>query len=203
MQLFKHQLLKTLNQKIPTFVMKIIQNMKNKAVILFLVKFFATYLIFGGLYQWYLSHNKQISPNQADYITKQVAYQTIDLGRFLGYSIQTEPNLDEASMKIILNGQYVARVVEGCNAMSVLILFWAFIIAFSGKWKETLIFGVIGSISIYLINLLRIFVLTYATYRYPQHTDFLHKIIFPGIIYGFTFLLWMVWVKRLESNKLK
>ncbi len=176
-------------------------SLKNKAVILFLVKFFATYLILGGLYQWYLSHYKQAAPNKIDYITKQVAYQTIDLGNFLGYSIQTEPNLDEPSMKVILNGKYVARVVEGCNAISVLILFWAFIIAFSGTWKETLLFGMIGSVFIYLINLLRIFVLTYATYHYPQHTDFLHKIIFPGIIYGFTFLLWMVWVKRLERKK--
>ena len=35
--------------------------------------------------------------------------------------------------KLFFNEKYVARVVEGCNAVSVMILFMAFIIAFKGK----------------------------------------------------------------------
>lgn len=177
--------------------------MKNKAVLLFLIKFFATYLILSVLYQYYLTKiNKNGLTKKPDHITTQVAYHTVFLGKIFDYSFKTEPNTDEASMKLIYNGKYLARVVEGCNAVSVMILFWAFIIAFSGKWYETLLFGVMGIFLIYIMNIARIFLLTLAIERYPQHATFLHKIVFPSIIYGFTFLLWMIWVKRVENKTL-
>lgn len=174
--------------------------MKNKAVFLFLIKFFVTYFILSGLYQFYLTKNNENGLKKTDYITKQVAYHTIFTGKILGYNFKTEPNIEEPSMKLIINEKYVARVVEGCNAVSVMILFWAFIIAFSGKWDETLLFGIMGILLIYFINIARIFLLTLAIDSYPQHSTFLHKIVFPAIIYGFTFLLWMIWVKRVENR---
>jgi len=183
-----------------TFGLKLFLILKNKAVFLFLIKFFVTYLILSGLYQFYLTKNNKNGLIKTDFITKQVAYHTIFTGKTFGYSFKTEPNIDEASMKLIINDKYVARVVEGCNAVSVMILFWAFIIAFTGKWYETLLFGLIGILLIYFINIARIFLLTLAIDRYPQYSTFLHKIVFPAIIYGFTFLLWMIWVKRVENR---
>lgn len=161
-----------------------------------------SYLLFSGLYQYYLTQNKANSLlNSPDFITQKVAQQTVFIGKLFNYDIHTEANTDEPSMKLIFNSKYVARVVEGCNSMSVLILFWSFIIAFSGKWNETLIFGVLGSIALYLMNIFRILILTVAIFHLPNQTNFLHKIIFPAIIYGFTFMLWVLWVNRLEKLK--
>ena len=63
---------------------------------------------------------------------------------------------DEMSMKVILNGKYIARVIEGCNSVSIIILFLAFIVAFKGSLKNTIIFGVVGAMIIYIVNILRI-----------------------------------------------
>jgi exosortase family protein XrtF len=172
---------------------------KNKTAILFIVKFFVCYLILTGIYQYYLISSQGKELKKPDYITVQVSNQSVIIGKTLGYNFKTEPNIDEPSMKFFLNEKYIARIVEGCNSISVIILFWAFIVAFSGRWAETLTFGLIGSFLIYFINLFRIILLTYSVYHKPEYTQFLHKIIFPGIIYGFTFLLWVIWVKRVEK----
>jgi len=124
-----------------------------------------------------------------------VASHTESLGNFLGFQFVTEQHPEELSFKIFTDDNYVARVVEGCNSISVIILFWAFIIAFTGNWKNTLLYGFIGSILIYSLNIIRIVLLSVAIHSYPHYSDFLHQIVFPAIIYGFTFLLWVIWVK--------
>jgi len=168
--------------------------LKYKAVLLFIVKFFVSYTILSFLYSFYLNSFEI----KTDPITRQVSFQTVAVGKIFGMNIQTEPNTDEPSMKLIYNSQYVARVVEGCNAVSVIILFWSFIIAFSSTWKDTLLFGAVGTVLIYVINLFRILVLTWAVYRFSAYSHFLHQIVFPAIIYGFTFMLWVIWVRKIE-----
>ena len=82
-----------------------------------------------------------------------------------------------------------------------IILFIAFIVAFRGGIKETIIFGVIGSVIIYGVNIVRISFLTAMIYEYQHYQDVLHNIVFPLIIYGTTFLLWIVWVHKFSNYK--
>lgn len=171
--------------------------MKHKPVILFIVKFFATYLIFSLLYSYFLNHTKQ---REVDRYTEHIAYQSVKTGHIFGLDFRTEPHDTEASMKLFYKNHYTARVVEGCNAISVLILFWAFIIAFSGSLKNTVLFGVLGSAIIYVFNLARIVFLTKAMYDYPKYNEVLHQVIFPAVIYGVTFTLWIIWVRYLAKK---
>jgi len=175
---------------------------KNKAVIVFLLRFFISYIVLSSAYNWYLSTNTAKETNyKTDAITRLVANQTVAIANFLGFNFSTEQHQEELSYKLYTDNKYVARVVEGCNSISVIILFWAFIIAFAGKIKHTIIFGIVGALLIYTINLLRIVILTLAVDTYPEHTHFLHHIVFPAIIYSFTFVLWIVWVKYFASKK--
>lgn len=98
--------------------------------------------------------------------------------------------------RIFYIDRYVARIVEGCNAVSVMILFASFVMAFAGKFKRTLAFILIGIILIHILNLFRIAFLATLLYHYPQHSHLTHGVLFPLIIYGFVFLLWVVWVKK-------
>lgn len=90
----------------------------------------------------------------------------------------------------------MARVVEGCNSISVIILFVSFIAAFAGRFKSTFVYMLSGSVIIYVVNLLRIVILSIGLYNYPWRREELHTVIFPLIIYGMVFLLWMFWVNR-------
>lgn len=133
-------------------------------------------------------------------MTNLVAHQTNALINSIGYESTILPHPNEPSMKVIINGKFVARVIEGCNAVSVIILFISFIVAFAGKLKSTLFYCFAGSILVYVFNLIRIVVLSVGLYHYPWRREIMHGVIFPMIIYGTVFLLWMVWVKRFSKS---
>lgn len=133
-------------------------------------------------------------------MTNLVAKQTNALINSIGYEASIVPHPNEPSMKIIINDKFVARVIEGCNAVSIIILFLSFIIAFAGKFKTTLFYAFAGSIIIYAFNLLRIVILSVGLYHYPWRREIMHEVIFPMLIYGTVFLLWMVWVNRFSKS---
>jgi len=169
---------------------------QNKIIVKFILKFFIAYFSLIGIYSFYLNHTqKKESIFSCDPITKTVASQTQYLANLIGYNIETVQNKKELSVNIMIGNTFVARVIEGCNSVSVIILFLAFIIAFSGKLMPTLFFGLFGSVLIYTVNIVRIFLLSVAIYKFPMYQEILHKLVFPAIIYGLTFLLWMIWVK--------
>ena len=171
---------------------------KYKPVIRFILTFLTVYIVLSVGYKFYLdlSDGSKFYP---DYLTHTVAKQSQDLLNTFGYETRVEPHADEPTMKIIVRDKYVARVVEGCNSISVIILFIAFVIAFSGRLKTTLFFLLAGSTLIYIVNLLRITILSIGLFHYPWRREILHVVIFPSIIYGMVFILWMVWVNRFSK----
>ena len=177
--------------KLNTFTLQ-----KNRTIIIFLLKFFVTYFILSGIYSIYLKQTQEkINFFSCSPITKTVANHVQQTANILGYDAYVEQNSNELSMKLMLNDKYVSRIIEGCSSISVIILFLSFIIAFAGSLKATIIFGLFGSIMIYVVNILRIIVLGILYYRFPKYQDVLHDLLFPAVIYGLTFILWITWVK--------
>jgi len=173
---------------------------KYKLVVRFITTFLIVYGIFSLIYRGYLEYSKT-SKYYPDYVTNLVAKQTRTLLEALDYRAIVEPHPDEASMKLIINEKYVARIVEGCNSVSIIILFASFIIAFAGDKKTTIFYILVGSVLIYSANLIRVVLLTAGLYHYPWRKDILHNVIFPAIIYCMVFLLWMLWVNRFAKLK--
>ena len=173
--------------------------LKYKAVIRFLVLFLGTYLLLSLLYNAYL-HFGQSETWYPDPITHLVAKQTSVLTSAFGYMAEITPHPNEASMKLIINDRYLARIVEGCNALSVSALFAAFIVAFHQRWKPTLLYIFVGAVLIYCANLFRIVLLAIVLYEYPQYEEILHGVVFPAIIYGMVFLLWVLWVRKIPAK---
>ena len=110
----------------------------------------------------------------------------------MGYKVQAIQHQDEMSVKILFEGHYVARIIEGCNSLSLIILFLSFIIAFKGSIKDTILYGLVGSALIYVINVLRIALLVWLLYTYPAQNLLLHNVVFPAIIYGTIFILSLI-----------
>lgn len=167
----------------------------------FIGSFFLVYVILTLVYQSYI--NRFDAP-QVDNITKLVASHT-----------QIVLHLLEKDSEVYFNTAYgivvrihktnAVRIVEGCNAVSVIILFVSFVIAFAVRMKITLPFILLGGLLIYLLNIVRIAVLSLLLYHYPEQNHLLHGVLFPLIIYGVVFVLWMIWVtiysKYVGSNK--
>jgi exosortase family protein XrtF len=75
-------------------------------------------------------------------------------------------------------------------------LFISFVIAFSGKIKNTIYFIIVGSLIIHILNIIRIALLMVAFYHFPKANFILHDILFPLVIYGTVFILWIIWVNK-------
>lgn len=174
----------------------------NKTVILFLIKFFGTYILLFLVYSIYLNKTQSTSGiYTCAPITKTVAKQTEFVLNIFGYSAKIEQNTEEVSIKLFIDNKFIARIIEGCNSISIIILFISFIVAFSSGFKTTFLFILFGSLILYIANIFRIVIISLALYKYPQYQYVLHDILFPLIIYGITFLLWIIWVQKYSGLK--
>lgn len=175
---------------------------KYKTVVRFILLFLGSYLLLTFLYSLYLGYSEN-GLYYPDFFTNLVAKQSNAVLQALGYNGAVKPEPTGPFMGLYINDIFLASVVEGCNAISIIILFVAFIISFAQKFKKTLLFIFAGIALIYAVNILRIALLTIALYHYPEYTEFLHQIVFPAIIYGMVFLLWLFWVRNVSVKTTK
>lgn len=169
---------------------------KYKAVWLFLVKFFAAYAIGVLLYNFYLSGFTQ----KVDGITAFVTEQVATMFSWTLPEISTFYSCENPISEVRYFDVTLILMIEGCNAVSVMLLFIAFIIAFTGPIKNYLWFAPLGVLLLYLANLFRIYLIGMIILYADSYTQFAHDYLFPGIIYGTVFLLWVLWVKYLAHK---
>jgi exosortase family protein XrtF len=186
-----------LNKQINTSTVQLFQEYKPS--ILFLLRFLGIY-IFGNIIYglWVVSYG-----TIADPLTVLVANQTAFLLGLVSPNVSVLPSTVLPNVSLLLNGDVVVNVYEGCNAINVSILFLAFLFAYKGSLKQTLIFSVVGLASIYIFNLFRVGGLFLVALYFPNHLYLMHKFVFTGVIYAFVFSLWFVWVQRLSHYNQK
>ncbi|MET0759947.1 MAG: exosortase family protein XrtF [Flavobacterium sp.] len=166
-----------------------------KPFLLFLGKFALTYLVLTIIYQGYLNQFNE-KTFEVDGFTQLVAKQTEQTLLFFNADASIELHAGQPSVKLFYNQKYVARIIEGCNALSVIILFVAFVVAFTGKLKHTLLYIIGGSLLIHVLNIARIALLAVALYHFSNQEPVLHGVVFPLFIYGVVFILWVIWVNK-------
>ncbi|PZD76503.1 exosortase family protein XrtF [Mesonia sp. K7] len=168
---------------------------QNKKVVSFLLFFFGSYIFLSMVYHLYLQTS--LKP---DFFTRLVAVQSQKITQTLGYDTSLQTVEDAQLVRYFIEGNYVVKIIEGCNGISVMILFMAFVIAFRGKFTATILFIIAGLTVIYSFNLMRIAALAIGILEYPEYENLLHDIFFPGVIYGTVFLLWVIWVKQVSKS---
>ena len=164
---------------------------KYKSVWIFLLRFFGAYLIGVVAYNKYLSSFKP----RLDALTIEVTEQVAAMFSWTLPEISCFYSEANPMAEIRYFDSVLLVIIEGCNAVSVMILFVAFLIAFRGKLKSYLWFVPLGILVLYLANLIRIYLIGMIRLYYPDYTQLAHDFVFPGVIYGTTFLLWVIWVK--------
>ncbi|MGJ8685603.1 MAG: exosortase family protein XrtF [Nonlabens sp.] len=165
----------------------------------FVATFGVIYITLSLLYYGYLQQD-YIGMNYPDPVTSQISYQTQQILISLGYDARITNVADNPSVYMFLEKNVVFRVIEGCNAISVMILFVAFVLAFAKTWKKTALFILGGLLFIYIVNILRLVALAVIIHKYPQYNHISHDIIFPAVIYGSVILLWILWIKNPKKS---
>ena len=162
---------------------------KYKPTIVFLLKFILINAVLTQAYSMYLD-----SFESTDSFTYEVSAESSSLAKFIGFESYIEQNPDEASVRFFLDDVYRVKIVEGCNGLAVMILFLSFVIAFGGRLLDMAIFIPLGILMIHASNIIRLVFLVYIYVYHYEMADAFHDYVFPAIIYGMVFLLWVVWV---------
>ncbi|MBF4514904.1 exosortase family protein XrtF [Flavobacterium sp. ANB] len=167
-----------------------------KPFLIFISTFFAAYILLTVAYRYYLN---SFETNDIDGISNIVGRNVDQLMHLFNSDVNIFKSISNPCLEVWYNKKYTLRIVEGCNAVSVIILFISFVIAFSGKIKTTLIFILFGGLIIYVLNVIRIASLTILLFHFPEKEHILHGVLFPLIIYGLVFLLWIIWVNKFSK----
>lgn len=166
-----------------------------KEVLLILLRFLGIWLIMFLLYQLYLNQYA----DHIDPYSKLIATQSEALLKKSGYLFTTKDFPQIQTIQFYFEGKPATRFIEGCNAVSVMILFLAFVFAFYKK-TETFIFAFLGIVLLYFLNLFRILVLNIVVAEQPEWTKVAHDYFFPLLIYGGMVVLWVIWINRYTSK---
>lgn len=162
-----------------------------------LLRFAGIYLLLFLVYQTYLNRTE---PQGLDPFSRSVAQQVKKIQEFAGYETTLHHVQELRAERFAINGKFVSRMVEGCNALSVMILFASFVLAFY-KGFQTVWFVLGGIIFLHLMNIFRIMGLNIVLYEYPQYGKVTHDYVFPGFIYGMVVVLWLVWIQFFAVKK--
>jgi exosortase family protein XrtF len=158
----------------------------------FLISVFALYLL------WYLIYNLWLHPDER--LDLFVIDLTISISKWIlelfGYMVYTG-----ADRLIGVDGTSGLWIGDNCNGIVLFSLFAGFVIAYQGKIKYKLIYIPLGIISIQLLNVLRVVILAILDTHSRAWTEFNHTYTFTIIIYGYIFLLWMLWVNKFSAKE--
>ena len=168
-----------------------------KPALKILGRFIGIYLVLFLVYQWYLNPYVGVD---LDPISKWIANQVVTIQNALGYDSKMVDYPKYETSSFYINGIYPSRMVEGCNAISIMILFVAFIFAFY-RGKKTIAYALAGVVFLHVLNVLRIVGLNILKLEYPQYGKVGHDYVFPAIIYGAVVVLWLIWINKFALKK--
>lgn len=152
-----------------------------------------------AIYSAYLSSLQ----NQVDYFTFQAAKGATALLNYFGLETHfvLRPVSNEAW--IYQGEKALVSVIEGCNGVSIAILFLSFLLAFSGKWRKLAWFAGISLVFIWLVNITRIAWLAWVIMENGIVAFNWQKSVFNASIYAFVLLLWILWIRIITYGRLQ
>lgn len=170
-----------------------------KPALLFLFKFLGVYVAGNLMYGVYVNHYYP----QSDPATKWISNQVSAIISATGPVVTTLPNVTRPTVSIIEKetNDTIINVFEGCNGINVVIVFVAFVVAYQGKLKRTIIFTVGGLVIIHIFNLARIILLFQQAKNHSPLFYYTHKYFFTAILYAVVVVLWWFWVTRCNGIK--
>jgi exosortase H (IPTLxxWG-CTERM-specific) len=103
----------------------------------------------------------------------------------------------------ILSGFGCVNIAEGCNSLYATIIFLAGVLAFPTGWRQKLFGAILGTVALYVINLVRVVTLVYLSGSNKNLFDEAHLYIWQFAIILIGGLLWLLWYDKIVSRRPK
>lgn len=122
-------------------------------------------------------------------VTSLIASQGAFVLNLLGLNVH-------ASGITISGAGFSVRILGNCNAILETVLLLSAVMAFPASLKEKVIGGSLGTIFIYLLNLLRVVILYLIGVYAPQHFEESHIYISQSIFIFLVAIFWLCWIDK-------
>lgn len=182
-----------------------LEKIKHPLVIL-LIKFTALYLLWFLFYDVWLRSpsdtfmNGEKMPEKTSALDEWVIIQTTITSKgileIFGHEI-----FYDGFRTIGIEGSAGLWVGDSCNAITLIALFTGMILIFSGSWWKKLIYILLGGITIWFLNVLRIVFLAILDLHSKSLAEFNHTYTFTIIVYAYIIFLWYLWLKKFSIEK--
>ena len=165
----------------------------NKTLYIFLAKAAGLFIGWQAIYYLWINQHTNLEM----WLTGKTAAVATTFLNWFGYHtiyINHPGELGSQSYsQIFLNGFPLLGIADSCNALTLIILFIGFIIAYPGNWWYRLLFIGLGSLFIFGINIIRSLVLIFNYMHFRSTFEFNHKYTFTILVYLVVFAFWMYW----------
>jgi exosortase family protein XrtF len=132
-----------------------------------------------------------------DFLTHLTAVEGKVVLQLLG--VETSVGKVAEGSMLYHQGEEVLGIAKNCNGLVVFALFAAFILIFPGNSTHKPWYIPAGILGLFLLNGLRVALLTLIQLQHPSWLDFNHKYTFTILMYGAVFGLWMLWVNKFAT----
>ncbi|WP_372756519.1 archaeosortase/exosortase family protein [Mariniflexile sp.] len=105
--------------------------------------------------------------------------------------------LNKAST-IYHNNYIVLNIADACNGLELIVLYIGFIVCMPSKFLRKALYIAIGIILLDIANILRCVGLIYLREYYHAYFEFAHHYIFKIVVYSVTFLIWVVYTRKIH-----
>jgi exosortase/archaeosortase family protein len=151
---------------------------------------------------WQTSYLLWLAPSRT--IDRPLTLHTGHCGaKLLQYCIPNTPIVCKESMPVITKAYYqqgaihlwagarrLVGLADACNALGLYMLYAGFLLAYPASKKRMMLFWVIGWLSIFCLNVVRVMALAWIQYHWPEMSIYAHHWLFNTVVYLFIFYQW-------------
>lgn len=163
---------------------------QNRVVAVFLLKALSVYVLWFLLYDLWLLPDGRLDLH----ISRNIVAVTGGMLQFAGFDVFTFDRI------VGIGSANGLEIIDGCNGLETIGLFLGFVLAFPGDRIKRWMFIPAGILVLYLVNVIRIFVLSIVQYYWYPGFQFIHDYTFNLIFYLVVFGLWVIWAWYGDSS---
>lgn len=104
--------------------------------------------------------------------------------------VLTDSYYQQGAIHLWAGERRLVGLADACNALGLYVLYAGFLIAFPAAQKRRYLFWLIGWISIFGLNVLRVMTLAWIQYHWPEISIYAHHWLFNTVVYLFIFYQW-------------
>ncbi|MGC1204331.1 MAG: archaeosortase/exosortase family protein [Flavobacteriaceae bacterium] len=169
---------------------------------LFLGKALLFFIVWKIIYSFFLYDSKFLDYPLTTHVAEASTVflnNSMLLSGFTTQRVFTEDDslLIEAS-EIYHNDNLVLFIADACNGLELMVLYIGFIVCMPSKYWRKVIYILLGVLFIDIINILRCSGLIYLREYFHAYFDFAHHYLFKAVVYAATFLMWMVYSRKIS-----